>query len=266
MTFEANIVPGSQRYRVRTAAERARAFARAKRHTRVVVFLRKALPVLAVLVLASYFITSNLGLSVSVGNMSASISGIEVADGNLRMVNPKLKGADKKNGKYVIGAEYADQDMKDPKIIKLHAIKADLSSQDGGWSRMEATRGVFDSKAERLVMQDKITIVTSSGITGELKHATLETKNQTLRSHQPVWFLLTGGKVTANALTFNSSANTLTFRGKVFVHIDKRDTANSQKPPTAPSSAPDAPLVTPPLPEASSADGPATSALPVGTP
>jgi len=249
MAFEANIVPGSQRYVIRTAEERARAFVRAERHTKLVAVLRRALPVVAVVVLAGYFITSNLGMSVSVGDLTASIDGVQVADGNLRMVNPKLKGSDKKNGKYVIGADYADQDVKDPKIIKLHAIKAELSSQDGGWSRMNAARGIFDSKAERLVMQDKITIATSSGITGELKHATLDTKTQTLRSHQPVSFLLTGGSVKANALTFNSSDSTLTFRGKVFVHILKReDKEKNASKPTA-----ETPLVTPPMPEAPSA-------------
>ncbi|HLC09344.1 MAG TPA: hypothetical protein VJK06_08685, partial [Methyloceanibacter sp.] len=123
MAIEANIVPGSQRYLVRTAEERVRAFASAERHTRLVAILRKGLPVFAVLVLASYFISSRLG--VSVGDLTASIDGIEIADGNLRMINPKLKGADKKNGQYVIGADYADQDIRNPKIIKLHVIKAE---------------------------------------------------------------------------------------------------------------------------------------------
>lgn len=198
------------------------------------------LPVFAVLVLVSYFISSQLGVSVSVGDLTASISGMEIADGNLRMINPKLKGADKKNGQYVIGADYADQDIKTPKIIKLHAIKAELSSPDGGWSRMDAARGVFDSTAERLVMQDKITIATSSGISGKLKHATLDTKTQTLRSHRPVSFVLTGGTVNANALTFRSAESTLTFRGKVRVHIIKIEkpekeavTGEAQTPPTA---------------------------------
>ena len=221
MAVEANIVPGSQRYLVRSVEERARALASAERHSRLVAILRKGLPVFAVLVLVSYFISSQLGVSVNVGDLTASISGIEIADGNLRMINPKLKGADKKNGQYVIGADYADQDIKNPKIIKLHAIKAELSSLDGGWSRMQATRGVFDSTAERLVMQDKITIATSSGISGDLKHATLDTKTQTLRSHRPVSFILTGGNVNANALTFRSAESTLTFRGKVRVHIVK---------------------------------------------
>jgi lipopolysaccharide export system protein LptC len=222
MASEANIVPSGRRYRVRTAEERERAFRSAERHTRVVGILRKVLPVLAVLVLACYFISSRL--SISVGDLTASISGVEIADGNLRMTNPKLKGNDKTNGTYVVSADYADQDVKNPKVIKLHAIKADLSSQSGGWSRMEATRGIFDSQAERLVMQERITVATSSGVNGELTHATLDMKNQTLRSHSPVHFELTNGNVKANALTLQSSEHTLTFRGKVRVHLIKPDT------------------------------------------
>ena len=148
MAIEANIVPGGRRYRIRTAEERARAFRSAERHTRFVAILRKGLPVLAVVVLAAYFISAQLSVSIGVGDLTASIDGIEIADGNLRMTNPKLEGADKKNGKYVIGAEYADQDMKAPNIVKLHAIKAELSTLNGGWSRMDATRGVFDNIKE----------------------------------------------------------------------------------------------------------------------
>ena len=171
------------------------------------------------LVLASYFISTRL--SVSVGDMTASIDGIEVADGNLRMTNPKLKGADKKNGQYVIGADYADQDMKNPEHHQASRHQGRAAAADGGWSRMDAVRGVFDSKAERLVMQEQITIATSSGVTGELKHASLDTKNQILRSHRPVSFVLPNGTVNANALTFSSAEHTLTFRGKVKVHIVK---------------------------------------------
>ncbi len=144
-----------------------------------------------------------------------------MSGGKLRMINPKLKGADKRNGAYVVSADYADQDVKNPKIVKLNALKADLSNPSGNWSRMNATRGVFDSTAERLVMQDKITIATSSGVSGEMTHATLDMKTQTLRSHRPVYFKTTGGTVRANALTFRSADSTLTFRGKVHVHLTR---------------------------------------------
>ena len=245
---------------VRSPGEQARAFARAARHTRVVRFLRKTLPVFAVLVLASYFISAQLGMSVDIGDLNASIDGVEIADGNLRMINPKLQGADKKNGKYVIGADYADQDVRDPTLIKLHALKADLAAADGGWSRMRAVRGVFNSKTERLVMQDKITVATSSGITGELKHASLNAKTQTLRSHRPVSFVLPNGTVKAGALTFNSAQSILTFRGKVHVHLIKKEKPKDERAKHEPT----APAVLPPLPDASGAAGGGASVLPIG--
>jgi lipopolysaccharide export system protein LptC len=247
MAIGADVVSGGQGYLVRGAGERARAFIRAERHTRIVKFLRKALPIFALIVLAAYFVNSQIGLSISVGDLTASIDGMEVADGNLRMTNPKFQGADKRNGNYVIGADYADQDMKDPTIIKLNAIRAELTTPDGGWSRMNAVRGVFNSKTERLVMQEKITVATSSGITGELKHASLETKNRTLRSHQPVFFNLPNGRVAAAALTFRSSDGTLTFRGNVRVHVLKKQEQKQTKTENQASPA------VPPLPEDTSA-------------
>jgi lipopolysaccharide export system protein LptC len=252
MTVEATLTAG-QRYRVRTAAENERAFRSGERHSRHVAILRKGLPALALVVLAGYFISSSL--SVTVGDVTASISGVEVNDGALRMTNPKFQGTDKKNGAYVVSAEYADQDLKNPKVIRLHAIKANLSTPSGSWSRMEAVRGVFNSEADRLVMQEKITVATSSGVTGELTQASLNTKTQTLRSHQRVHFELTHGTVKANALTFNSGEHVLTFRGKVLVHIikpaqdaaadgDKPKKTQAAEPPTA-QSAPETTGATP---------------------
>lgn len=262
MSVGTELMASGGRYRIRTEDERARAFRSAGRHSRYVAFLRKGLPVLAVLVLASYFITSKL--SVSVGDLTASIDGIQVSDGNLRMTNPKLEGADKKNGKYRLGAEYADQDMKAPNRIKLHAMTAELTTADGAWSRMNADRGLFDNRTEKLVMLDKITVSTSSGITGELKRASVEMKNQTLRSHQPVWFTMTRGSVKANALTFVSANSTLTFRGKVRVHLIKQanDDSAEKKPPKAEA---EAPTVVPPLPEATGAVSASTGAVPAGS-
>jgi lipopolysaccharide export system protein LptC len=217
MALQANSVLAGQRYRGRTPEERERAFRSAERHSRMVRILRRGLPVFGVVVLAGYFISTRL--NVAVGDVTASIDGMQVTDGNLRMLNPTLKGADKKNGKYVVNAEYADQDIKNPKIVKLHAIKADLLTASGGWSKIQAARGKFDSNTEQLIMKDRITITTSTGITGELSYATLDMATHTLRSHNPVFFKLTNGTVRANALTLRSSEHTVIFRGKVAVKL-----------------------------------------------
>jgi len=219
VSFEAQLVPAGRRYRVRTEEEHERAFLRASRHSLAVAILRKVFPVLAVLIFAAYFISSRL--NVTIGGVSASVSGVEVRDGNLRMVKPTLKGVDKKKGAYVISADYADQDMKNPKLVKLHVIKAELATEQKGWSRLEAVRGLFDSGGERLIMQDDIRVSTSSGMSGKLTFASLDTKSQVIRSHQPVVFDLPNGSVRANAMTLDSIDKTLTFRGKVMVHIRK---------------------------------------------
>lgn len=232
-TVTTDMVPAKRGYRLRSHDERERAFLRAARHSRMVRFLRKALPVLAILVLAGYFVSSKL--SMTVGGVTASIDGVQVTDGKLRMVNPKLKGMDKKNGAYVISADYADQDVKTPKILQLHAIKAEMTNVSGGWSRVQADRGTFNSEAELLIMRDAISVATSSGVTGKLKYATLNSKSQLLRSHLPVAFDMLNGTVRANALTLRSSDHTLLFRGKVLVHINKVEKPAPARPdPTAP--------------------------------
>jgi lipopolysaccharide export system protein LptC len=227
VTLEAQTAPGGHRYRVRSAEENERAFRRANRHSRLVAILRKSLPVVAGVVLAGYFISSRL--SVTVGGVTASVSGVEVKDGNLRMVNPTFKGVDKKNGNYVVTADYADQDMKNPKMIKLHAIKADLTTSSNGWSHLTAVRGLFNSDTQILIMQDDIRVSTSSGVTGKLTYATLGMTDQVVRSHQPVSFDLPNGTVSAKAMTMHSAEKTLLFRGKVHVHINKAE----KKPVTA---------------------------------
>lgn len=240
MAYEANLAGAGRHHRVRTSDERERAFRSAAQHSRLVSILRRTLPAVAILVLAAYFVSTRM--NVTVGDVTASIDGMEIADGALRMLNPTLKGSDKKSGNYVVKAEYADQDIENPNLIKLHAIKADVTNPSGGWSKMQAVRGKFDSKAERLIMKDGITIATSSGVTGELSYATLDMANQTLRSHNPVFFELPNGTVRANAMTMRSGESTLIFRGNVAVQLTgsgQRVTVKDEAPslPSAPKGA-----------------------------
>ena len=128
---------------------------------------------------------------------------------------------------------------------------------------MEAARGVFNSEADRLVMLDRITVATSSGITGELTNASLNTQTQTLRAHQRVHFELPNGTVKASALTFNSGEHVLTFRGNVRVHIIKPDndaTAAAAKPKKTERAQPQGAE-----PQAANTAGQTTGAVPSGS-
>ena len=239
-TYEANAAGTRERHKVRTPKERAQAMRSAKRHSTFVRVLRRLLPVLAVLVLGAYFLSTRM--NVHVGGIAASIDGLEVTDGALRMLNPTMRGTDKKNGDYVIKADYADQDVEKPNIVKLSAIKADVANKSSGsWSRMRAVRGKFDSKKERLILKDEITLATSAGLTGELSYATIDMKRQILRSHNPVALDLPAGTVRANAMTLYSETNKIVFRGNVAVHLQAREgTASGRAAKPATSVLPDA--------------------------
>jgi len=239
MAYEANLAGAHARHRVRTATERARAMRSAKRHSVAVRLLRRVLPALALLVLGAYFFSTRM--NVHVGGIAASIDGMEIADGALRMLNPTMRGTDEKNGDYVIKADYADQDVANPNQVKLNTIKADVTNKStGGWSRMRAVRGKFDSKKERLILKDRITLATSTGVTGELLYATLDMKNSILRSHNPVKLDTPNGTIRANAMTLYSGENKIVFRGQVAVHLkpQKGKAAGAAKQAASPPEAP----------------------------
>jgi lipopolysaccharide export system protein LptC len=226
MSVEAQRGQRDQGFRLRSEAERARAFVTAERHSQIVRVLRLVLPLLALVITAAYFISS--GLSLRVGDLTASISGVQVNGGNLRMTNPKLQGVDKQNGSYVITADYADQNVKTPKLIKLHAIRAEIDSGGGGWSRMTATRGTFDSGNEILVMDDDIRIATNSGLTGKMTYATVNMKQQLVHSTKPVFFKMSDDStVRSDRFTLHTRDHVLVFAGHVHVFLKQTKKLNT---------------------------------------
>jgi lipopolysaccharide export system protein LptC len=204
----------------RSDAEQELAFRAADRHTKLVRVLRRALPVCAALAAALYLVTSKM--SFSFGPLEASVERVEVREDALRMVNPKLEGFDKEKGGYSVTADYAEQSVSTPNLIRLFTIKAEMAGADKDWSRLTAKGGDFDSKAERLTLREDIVVSTSSGMSGALEIATIDMKSQTLTSERPVAFDLINGTVRADTMEMQGAKRLLNFRGRVKVHIRKR--------------------------------------------
>ncbi len=204
----------------RSDSAQEHAFRAAERHSRMVRLLRGGLPACAVLALGLYLVTGKFSLSI--GDMEASVDRIEVSRESLKMVNPKLQGFDKKNGAYVIRADYAEQSVSSPDLIKLNAIRAEMNNKEKGWSKLAAKGGVFDRKAEKLTIEGDIQISTSNGMSGRLSRALIDMKSQALKSDTPVEFDLVDATVSAATMEMMSSDRKLFFRGAVKVHIRKR--------------------------------------------
>lgn len=200
--------------------DRANAIARARRHTKVVRVLRVFLPVCALCIVALYFLSSKI--TISVGGMQASVQRIEVSKDRLRMVAPKMEGVTDKNGAYKVSADYAEQVPSDPSQVFLTAVRAEVTDASQGWSLMTAPKGKFDTKEEALTLSGDIKVTSSAGITAYLSKAGIDMRGQTVVSDQPVKVTFPEGTLDSRTMLIEMAKNSITFEHDVRVHGQAR--------------------------------------------
>lgn len=201
-------------------AQRSQSLNRARSHTRLVRILRIALPVIALGVGALYFHSPRI--AVSIGDIKASVGSIVIDKGKLRMVNPKLEGANEKQGTYSVTARYAEQEVANPDVIHLTDIKAEISNSSKGWSRLSAPKGIFETKTEKLELIGDIRSAQSSGMAARLTRASIDMKTQTIISNEPVEVDFLNGTVHSSTMTMHTAEKRVIFSKNVKVHIRKR--------------------------------------------
>lgn len=200
--------------------EWTKSIARARAHSRLVAILRIALPVLAAGVASLYLISPKIQLTI--GDMNASVAGVVIEKGRLRMVNPRLEGVNNKQGAYVVTADYAEQAVANPDVIYLTEIKAEMNDAGKDWSRLSAPKGIFETKTEKLELTGDIRAAQSSGMTARLTRASIDMKKQLIMSDEPVDVVFLNGTVRSDAMTIFTGEKRVIFRDNVRVHIRKR--------------------------------------------
>lgn len=204
----------------RDARDWTKSIARARSHSRLVFWLRLLLPGLAVSIAGLYFFSPEI--HVTIGNMDASVAGLVIEKGRLRMINPKLEGASGKRGVYTITAKYAEQVLANPDIIYLTGIKAQMNDAGKGWSRLSAPTGTFQTKTEKLELSGDIRTAQSGGMTARLSRASIDMKKQIIVSNEPVEVDFLNGTLRSDSMTIHTAENRVIFRDNVRVHIRKR--------------------------------------------
>ena len=202
------------------AGEWSNSIARARAHSRLVARLRILLPVLAAGVMGLYFLSPKI--HVTIGDMDASVAGVVIEKGRLRMLNPKLEGVNDKQGVYVVTAKYAEQVVANPDIIYLTEIKVEMHDSSKGWSRLSAPKGTFQTKTEKLELTGDIRTAKSTGMTARLSRASIDMKKQIIVSNEPVDVDFLNGTVRSDAMTIHNGEKRVIFRNTVRVHIRKR--------------------------------------------
>lgn len=232
---------GSDRYAGTTAADRARNLVRARRHTRVVRFLRLTLPGAAAAVLGLYFL-----MIFNTTGWMGSFPKLEIpriVPDNLTMDNPSYEGFNKDGGKYVVHAKTAVQDLVNTEFVRLNDITGVLTDANKSKTNLTAAHGEYNTKAQQLDLSGGIDIVGENGLKAKLSKATILTQENLIFSKEPVQVDMPSGRVNSNEMRLLNKSREIAFIDNVKAHLipPKKDDAASA--PAADAAKPAAPLI-----------------------
>jgi len=198
-------------------AERARGFAAARRHSRLVRLFRLALPLAALGVLVTYVLMLAVTWQLNAGRLRAS--GIELTADDLTMKEPSYFGVTSDGGQYRVRARRAVVAFNQSTPMKLIDISGDLAQTNNVTTKLKAKHGLFDNAKGELELYDGIEIDASNGLLASLSRATVYSKEGRVVSKHPVSANMPAGSVQAAAMTMDTKSRLVQFRGTVAVRL-----------------------------------------------
>lgn len=216
---------GAERARLVLSGDRGEAFRAARRHTMLVAALRIGLPVasVAMCVYYGYAVVKTTGWH----NRPQPVAQPRIDPVNLTMDNPHYEGFNKDGGKYVVRADTAQQDMSQLGTFKLNGIQGEFLRPDKSRTDVAAQWGTFDNKTSVLELYDKIEVTSSTGLKARLKRATIETKEASLVSSEPVEVDMPTGNVRSNAMSLAQKSRQILFSNGVVTRLVPQEKSKS---------------------------------------
>jgi lipopolysaccharide export system protein LptC len=222
MTQTHSISAGSRLRGAPSAAERARAFRAALRHSTRVRTFRILLPFVAVALTGFYFLPSRIAVKTKDGEIS--VKTVNMTSKGSVMLDPHYRGVHEKHGVYDIRAKSATRNRGKPNLVKLDTIRAEVVAKDGKKTTLDAPSGIYHTKKEELTFDNGAAIGGDAGFSGRLRSATASMADHVLISAEPVELAFHGNTVRAEALTYYSSEARAIFTGNVRVHLERAPT------------------------------------------
>ena len=192
----------------------------ARRHSRLVRFVRIALPAgivvaLTALVLVTYFEPLRM-----LEKLPAVSGKLAVQGSKITMEMPKIAGFTRDSRSYEMTAETAVQDITKPDLVDLKNLRATIELPGPNLVQISSGSGVYNTKSEQLVMRDQVTFTTAHGYRGKLRDASIDVKQGNIVSDQPVELTLPDGLLKANRIEIIDSGEVIRFDRGVVLTLD----------------------------------------------
>jgi lipopolysaccharide export system protein LptC len=210
-------------------------FAVAARHSRLVRFLRIAVPAAVALSLASVILTSVFNpFRMLLPKLPVDMSNLVVSGTKVTMESPHLAGYSQDQRPYEVWANTAVQDVTDPDHVELHTLRGKMLMEDQSTVTLEAVNGLMDTKQQLLNLHKDIYVQTSNGYQAWLSQAFVDMNKNTVTSDEHVDVKWADGKISADTMKVLGGGEIVRFDGHVVMNIDKlppQEDAQPEPPP-----------------------------------
>ena len=170
-----------------------------RRHTRMVVTMRLALPALAAVLLASLAVWTQFGGDSGLFRMTFNPSHREEFSA-LTMSNPHFEGVDQQQRPFSVMAQKAIQMDKAGDVMDLEAPEADVTVDNGAWLAINADSGRFMRIAQKLDLDGAVSLFHDQGFELHTRDVQVDLGASSAHTSQPVQGQGPSGNMTADGL------------------------------------------------------------------
>jgi lipopolysaccharide transport protein LptA len=196
---------------------RARAFAAAQRHSRLVGLLRIVLPLVAGGMFCAFAVYIAAKWHYESGKFR--VGGVEITADDLTMKDLTFFDVTS-DGRYEVVAKravFAFSPQNAP--VKLIDISGDLVQTSGTVTKLKSKHGLYDKSKGELELFDGIEIDGTDGLIARLSRATIFARQSKVVSKHPVSAITPTGSVQAASMTIDTKSRLSQFRGEVSVRL-----------------------------------------------
>lgn len=204
----------------------ADAYQAALAHSAFVRKMKVFLPVLAAIISAAFIVVSIIRTYLP---ETLSIESARIENGKIVMERPAISGRNKDGINYSMIASRALQDIQNPNMISLEDVKAAVPVNDDVIARVTTTVADFDRGSDMLDLAKPFDVNLSNGITARFKSAHLDINAGVMDSRDPVDISMKEGSIVADSLKITDKGRTITFQGKVRLHLEPSTIRNQGK-------------------------------------
>jgi lipopolysaccharide export system protein LptC len=200
-----------------SAPERfAEAVAKMRRRSRLIHFLRKALPgaiVALMLVLAGW---------VAARSILTLLSDLSRAAAVIHMTNPRFYGQDDHGRNFVVSAAEAQRSLRVTADIRLTQPHLKLAGDAARSTEVFARQGVYDDARKLVSLQGDVRLVQADGTTFRADQALIDMRAGTVVGNSHVEGSGPLGQIKASSYAIYDKGARVVFTGQVHTHLTPR--------------------------------------------